>query len=1283
MIALGTTFRKLFRASLFCLIAAMLASFSLEAQDHFALTKYPDGSRVTSLAVTDGGRIMASLWGKGIYVSDDGGQTWTLSLTGLTNLYVTKIHPAGSGKIFASTMGGGVFTSTNNGDNWTAVNSGLTNLDVRTVSMHQSGALFAGTYGSGVYVSYDNGKNWAQTVKGLRYRDISCMIPARNGFMLAGTTGGGIYMSRDTGKTWRESNSGVTNRFITDFTINTVGDVFAATNGRGVLESPTNGIAWAELDSADFRDMNITAIALNSDQELIAGTVGDGIYYYDKYVYKKWRLSTVGYLGITAMTVDKNNVIYAVQAGMTIIKSTDKGRTWKELKTITTDGQGIVISKDNGLIITAKDDLGIRRSTDYGASWSSLNSLSSTFFCGMIDQNNTIFLGYDSGLLISADQGINFSPNQDVKGAVNGIAGNNTGTVIATSTVNYPPPQPPAQPTPPDYYLWKSTDYGQSFNKIDFPYNQERLLAAYSPNGTLYLTTGAPAIFRSTNNGETWDSLKNISGPFQSIDFDNQNRIYCSTNKGIYKSEDNGDHWTFSSLEFQGSDVPNVRKVAVNKENTVFALVKHMSTFYSNMGVWRSFDNAASWDSVNSSIMQSFNSDLDVNTEGDVLLLSAGLHRAVNPSTLTSPAPIAPAVGAADQLIQPVYQWHISDKAELYQIEVSANSGFSAIVDNATLKDTAYAGEFTMDNNTVYYWRVRSKVHSAVSPWSAVMTFRTKLPAPALSKPAADSTGVEVAPELTWQPVTDAAYYRVQVSLDKNFTKIVFDKDSVQAAAQRSAKLAAVTEYWWRAMCYSDKSVSDWSQPWKFKTTLAPPDLVAPANAAMDVDVKPYFKWKKVNTVTKYYILIADNENFANAISDSVIGGDTVYTRTTLDYNKMYYWKVKSQGPSGTSDWSEVWNFTTVIQAPALLLPANDAKAVAFNPLLDWSPVTYGTLYRVQVAKDLNFKDLVVNMTGDTTSALIGPLDNYTTYYWRVQAQIGERIGLWSEIRSFKTNLSKVELRSPGNSTISQPTVLKLEWFSKSGSTYYFLQAAKDESFNDLIISKDSIAALNYTYDNFEKDTRYFWRVKAWNADGSSEWSDIWNFTTGTNAPVLRQPENNSPDVIVSPLFRWDQMTGMQKYQIQVAKDDAFGSPVIDKSDLAAAEYQSETLEISTKYYWRVRGFDGVKFGEWSPVWNFTTKNTISVKELETCLAEAYPNPFTNEFSLSFKADVPCFYRITVSDVLGNYIATLSSGYASAGINTGKYKVDLPAGAYFIKLEAGESSSVIRLIKAE
>lgn len=78
---------------------------------------------------------------------------------------------------------------------------------------------------------------------------------------------------------------------------------------------------------------------------------------------------------------------------------------------------------------------------------------------------------------------------------------------------------------------------------------------------------------------------------------------------------------------------------------------------------------------------------------------------------------------------------------------------------------------------------------------------------------------------------------------------------------------------------------------------------------------------------------------------------------------------------------------STQPDAPTLVAPAFNATTGGGNVELKWNPVNNANGYHLQVAKDPNFKWLVVeqNPMTETSYTVIG-LEKGKTYFWRVAA---------------------------------------------------------------------------------------------------------------------------------------------------------------------------------------------------------------------------------------------------------------------------------------------------------
>ncbi len=138
---------------------------------------------------TKGTRIFVGTWGDGVFFSDDYGQSWTPSNLGINNLFVYDIA-ADSFNVYAGNTEG-IYLSRDGGFSWSLNDSGLTTTYVNTFIVLQPD-LFVGTSGQGVFISLNRGTSWAVIDTGLTDGYIYCFAE-NNSRLFAGSANGEIW----------------------------------------------------------------------------------------------------------------------------------------------------------------------------------------------------------------------------------------------------------------------------------------------------------------------------------------------------------------------------------------------------------------------------------------------------------------------------------------------------------------------------------------------------------------------------------------------------------------------------------------------------------------------------------------------------------------------------------------------------------------------------------------------------------------------------------------------------------------------------------------------------------------------------------------------------------------------------------------------------------------------------------------------------------------------------------------------------------------------------------
>jgi len=93
-------------------------------------------------------------------------------------------------------------------------------------------------------------------------------------------------------------------------------------------------------------------------------------------------------------------------------------------------------------------------------------------------------------------------------------------------------------------------------------------------------------------------------------------------------------------------------------------------------------------------------------------------------------------------------------------------------------------------------------------------------------------------------------------------------------------------------------------------------------------------------------------------------------------------------------------------------------------------------------------------------------------------------------------------LISPPSGLTTVTLTPALQWSSARGAISYDLVVAETPDFKNPVISRGDLTANWFDASGLKKLTRYYWHVRVKDAQGVSDWSDAWSFTTGGN-PTL------------------------------------------------------------------------------------------------------------------------------------------------------------------------------------
>lgn len=211
----------------------------------------------------------------------------------------------------------------------------------------------------------------------------------------------------------------------------------------------------------------------------------------------------------------------------------------------------------------------------------------------------------------------------------------------------------------------------------------------------------------------------------------------------------------------------------------------------------------------------------------------------------------------------------------------------------------------------------------------------------------------------------------------------------------------------------------------------------------------------------------------------------------------------------------------TLVEPPELIMPADGAEGIgiagasyASEITLEWAGLPGAARYRWQVSEVSSFAGIDENMEGVTTGTRVTLplLEAEHSYFWRVRVA-GPVSSPWAKAKQFETALAtsvvapQLKKPLPGEKDIIVNPLF--QWEKIEGAEYYELVVSADPGFEEVEITctgQQSLAANAWQADEeLEYSTGYFWRVRAVDAGGASDWSDVGSFIT-VDEPVLSQP---------------------------------------------------------------------------------------------------------------------------------------------------------------------------------
>lgn len=280
-------------------------------------------------------------------------------------------------------------------------------------------------------------------------------------------------------------------------------------------------------------------------------------------------------------------------------------------------------------------------------------------------------------------------------------------------------------------------------------------------------------------------------------------------------------------------------------------------------------------------------------------------------------------------------------------------------------------------------------------------------------------------------------------------------------------------------------------------TILAPAD-----NDTVSVSA-PLFWWNEISGARSYRLQIVYPDFFApqQLLYDTAVEGDRFVP--SLVPGNTYAWRIRPENGSSEGEWVtrtltidssvSLANQTVIITQPASNGTATANSSVSFT----WNGISGATIYRVEIT----------NTNTSAVTASTTTLSNYTAslaqgnYEFRVRAENSSSITAWA-VRTFSVDQvapTTPVLVFPADDAFyaTVPSSVVFDWSSSADAATDSLEISTDSTFAAGIVLQIVVNASqsNYTWNNAQAQTTYFWRVRSMDLAGNlSNHSNVFKF---------------------------------------------------------------------------------------------------------------------------------------------------------------------------------------------
>jgi fibronectin type 3 domain-containing protein len=542
-----------------------------------------------------------------------------------------------------------------------------------------------------------------------------------------------------------------------------------------------------------------------------------------------------------------------------------------------------------------------------------------------------------------------------------------------------------------------------------------------------------------------------------------------------------------------------------------------------------------------------------------------------NAATITvtagTPAPAAPTgLTATPGYASVTLSWTAPAGAASYNIYRATAAGGESTTPIATNVAVASYTDSGLTNGTKYFYKVAAVNAGGTSALSTEASATPEPPAPAAP------TGLTATPgnasvTLSWTAPTGAASYNIYRGTTAGGESATPIATGVVAASYTDSGLTNGTKYFYKVAALNAGGTSALSA--EASATPEPPAPAAPTGlTATPGNASVTLSWTAPAGAASYNVYrgtTAGGES-ATPIATGVVAAS--YTDSGLTNGTKYFYKVAAVNAGGTSALSAEASATPEPPAPAAPTGLTATPGNTFVTL-SWTAPTGAASYNVYRATAAGGESATPIATGVVAASYTNSgLTNGTKYFYKVAAVNASGTSALSAEASATpeppapaapTGLTA----TPGNASVT------LSWTAPTGAASYNVYRGTTAGGESATPVATAVAVASYTDSGLTNGTKYFYKVAAVNAGGTSALSAEASATPEPPAPAAPTGLTATPGN-ASVTLSWTAPTGAASYNIYRGVTAGGESATPIATGVVAASYTDSGLTNGTKYFYKV-----------------------------------------------------------------------------------------------------------------